>query len=139
MKNKPITVAEAIQLQSNTVGLGAAGFPALWNVMAGQPMAQPATERTDKVAITNMPQGQWVFKTLSMGGWDYEGNPILVVATLEMVRDENTGKLRGSNVIFDFVDPKKPSNRVCVMTDSLIEVLGEIKGAYDMERLAEQK
>jgi hypothetical protein len=90
------------------------------------------------VNIENQPQTPWVFKTLSMGGWDYEGNPILVVVTLETVKDEVTGKLQGSNVLFDFVDPKNPSKRVAVMTDSLLEVLDEIKGAYTLERLASE-
>lgn len=93
-------------------------------------------ERVEHVDMKNLPSNQWVFKTLSMGGWDYEGNPILVVATLELIKNEQTGKLQGSNVIFDFVDPKQPSRRVAVMTDSLIEVLDEIKGVYTMERLA---
>jgi hypothetical protein len=73
-----------------------------------------------------------------MGGWDYEGNPILVVMTLETVRDENTGKMQGSNVLFDFVDPKNPSKRVAVMTDALLEVLDEIKAVYTVERLASE-
>jgi hypothetical protein len=82
------------------------------------------------------PNDNWVFRTLAMGGWDYEANPILVVTTLELVKDENTGKMIGSNVIFDFVDPRKPSQRVAVMTKSLIEVLDQIKAAYTMEALA---
>jgi hypothetical protein len=82
------------------------------------------------------PNDNWVFRTLAMGGWDYEANPILVVTTLELVKDENTGKMIGSNVIFDFVDPRKPSQRVAVMTKSLIEVLDQIKSAYTMEALA---
>ena len=92
--------------------------------------------RYEKADIHNLPSNPWVFKTLSMGGWDYEGNPILVVTTLELIKNEQTGKLQGSNVIFDFVDPKKPSQRVAVMTDSLLEVLEQIKGVYTMERLA---
>lgn len=44
----------------------------------------------------------------------------------------------GSNVIFDFVDPRKPSQRVAVMTKSLIEVLDQIKAAYTMEALASE-
>ena len=82
------------------------------------------------------PADNWVFRTLAMGGWDYEANPILVVTTLELVKDENTGKMIGSNVIFDFVDPRKPSQRVAVMTKSLIEVLDQIKAAYTVEALA---
>ena len=84
------------------------------------------------------PNDNWVFRTLAMGGWDYEANPILVVTTLELVKDENTGKMIGSNVIFDFVDPRKPSQRVAVMTKSLIEVLDQIKAAYTVEALASE-
>lgn len=97
-----------------------------------------STPQKQPVNLPNVPQTPWVFKTLSMGGWDYEGNPILVVMTLETVKDEQTGKLQGSNVLFDFVDPKNPSKRVAVMTDSLLEVLDEIKAAYTMERLASE-
>lgn len=82
------------------------------------------------------PTDNWVFRTLALGGWDYEANPILVVMTLELVKDETSGKLIGSNVIFDFVDPRKPSQRVAVMTKSLIEVLDQIKAAYTLESLA---
>lgn len=84
------------------------------------------------------PNDNWVFRTLALGGWDYEANPILVVTTLELVKDENSGKLIGSNVIFDFVDPRKPSQRVAVMTKSLIEVLDQIKAAYTLETLASE-
>ena len=84
------------------------------------------------------PNDNWVFRTLAMGGWDYEANPILVVTTLELVKDENSDKLIGSNVIFDFVDPRKPSQRVAVMTKSLIEVLDQIKAAYTLEVLASE-
>ena len=84
------------------------------------------------------PNDNWVFRTLAMGGWDYEANPILVVTTLELVKDENSGKLIGSNVIFDFVDPRKPSQRVAVMTKSLLEVLDQIKAAYTVEALASE-
>jgi hypothetical protein len=90
------------------------------------------------VDLKNQPQTPWVFKTLSMGGWDFEGNPILVLVTLETVKDENSGKLIGSNVLFDFVDPKNPSKRVVVLTDSMLEVLDEVKAAHTMERLASE-
>ena len=98
-----------------------------------------ATQPVGVVVPKNLdaqPSDNWVFRTLAMGGWDYEANPILVVTTLELVKDENTGKMIGSNVIFDFVDPRKPSQRVAVMTKSLIEVLDQIKSAYTMEALA---
>lgn len=89
-------------------------------------------------SIDASPNDNWVFRTLAMGGWDYEANPILVVTTLELVKDEDNGKLIGSNVIFDFVDPRKPSQRVAVMTKSLIEVLDQIKAAYTLEALASE-
>jgi len=95
-----------------------------------------ATGITVSKNLDAQPNDNWVFRTLAMGGWDYEANPILVVATLELVKDENTGKMIGSNVIFDFVDPRKPSQRVAVMTKSLIEVLDQIKAAYTVEALA---
>lgn len=95
--------------------------------------AQPHT--ITKVDLDMNPSDHWVFRTLAMGGWDFEANPILIVTTLEMVKDENTGALIGSNVIFDFVDPRKPSQRVAVMTKSLIEVFEQIKAAYTMEML----
>lgn len=91
-----------------------------------------------QVNLDTHPSDQWVFRTLAMGGWDFEANPILVVTTLELVKDENTGALIGSNVIFDFVDPRKPSQRVAVMTKSLIEVFEQIKSAYTMELLADK-
>lgn len=90
------------------------------------------------VDLKNQPQTPWVFKTMSMGGWDFEGNPILVLVTLETVKDENSGKLIGSNVLFDFVDPKNPSKRVVVLTDSMLEVLDEVKAAHTLERLASE-
>ena len=107
------------------------------NMTVGQAL-MPSTQRSS-VDIKARPQNPWVFKTLSASGWDFEGNPVLVVVTLEVVKEEGTGKLRGSNVIFDFVDPKKPSNRVAVMTDSAIEIFDEIKAAYTVERLADDK
>ena len=90
------------------------------------------------INLDAQPSDNWVFRTLAMGGWDYEANPILVVTTLEIVKDENTGKMMGSNVIFDFVDPRKPSQRVAVMTKSLIEVLDQIKAVYTIEALASE-
>jgi hypothetical protein len=54
------------------------------------------------------------------------------------VKDEVSGKLIGSNVLFDFVDPKNPSKRVVVLTDSLLEVLDQVKAAHTMERLASE-
>jgi hypothetical protein len=108
------------------------------NQIKQQVLSQKINAHHEVANIENMPTNPWVFKTLSMGGWDYEGNPILVVVTLEFIKDDKTGKLEGSNVIFDFVDPKKPSQRVAVMTDSLVEVLDEIKGSYTMERLGSE-
>ena len=98
----------------------------------------PAHGITVPKNLDAQPNDNWVFRTLAMGGWDYEANPILVVTTLELVKDENTGKMIGSNVIFDFVDPRKPSQRVAVMTKSLIEVLDQIKAAYTLEALASE-
>jgi hypothetical protein len=112
---------------------------------ASKLQAQIATASGNSTASITIPKNldaqpndNWVFRTLAMGGWDYEANPILVVTTLELVKDENTGKMIGSNVIFDFVDPRKPSQRVAVMTKSLIEVLDQIKAAYTMEALASE-
>jgi hypothetical protein len=99
-------------------------------------VGRPANHKV--VNVDAQPETPWVFKTLSMGGWDFEGNPILVVVTLETVKDEVSGKLIGSNVLFDFVDPKNPSKRVVVLTDSLLEVLDQVKAAHTMERLASE-
>lgn len=99
-----------------------------------QVLKQPA----NSVDLQARPQNPWVFKTLSASGWDYEGNPILMVVTLEIVKEDGTGKLRGSNLIFDFVDPKRPSRRVAVTTESAIEILDVVKAAYTMEMMADE-
>jgi len=107
-------------------------------LQAGAKTASPNASHTivqTKDLDTN-PADHWVFRTLAMGGWDFEANPILVVTTLELVKDEHSGELIGSNVIFDFVDPRKPSQRVAVMTKSLLEVFEQIKAAYTMEMIA---